>query len=145
VVREAFGTFDHVVHSGYARTMQTLDHMLEVYTADERARMSIRHHLFVRERDGGHTYDMTDAEVQAAFPWLNDTGRRSARSSRVRPAAKASPTSARACSGCNAGSATRGVVDVRSNCVQHIKRKCVSREARFVLRVRHRSFLARRW
>jgi len=46
--------------------------MLEAYPADERARMIIRHHLFVRERDGGHTYDMTDAEAQAAFPWLQE-------------------------------------------------------------------------
>ena len=71
-VRSAYGTFDYIVHSGYARTVQTLEHMLEAYPADERARMIIRHHLFVRERDGGHTYDMTDAEAQAAFPWLQE-------------------------------------------------------------------------
>jgi broad specificity phosphatase PhoE len=71
-LRDSHGTFDYIVHSGYARTVQTLEHMLEAYTAEERARMRIRHHLFVRERDGGHAYDMTDAEAQAAFPWLND-------------------------------------------------------------------------
>jgi broad specificity phosphatase PhoE len=26
---------------------------------------------FVRERDAGYTYDMTEAEVRAAFPWLD--------------------------------------------------------------------------
>src|SRR4051794_16733027 len=31
-LREAYGTFDYVVHSGYARTVQTLDHILEAYT-----------------------------------------------------------------------------------------------------------------
>jgi broad specificity phosphatase PhoE len=72
VLRERFGAFDYVVHSGYARTIQTLDQLLDAYTADERARMIVRHHLFVRERDGGHAYDMTDAEAQAAFPWLAD-------------------------------------------------------------------------
>src|SRR5262249_9760592 len=71
-LRDAYGPFDYLVHSGYARTVQTLEHMLEAYTADERARMPIRHHLFVRERDAGHAYDMTDAEAQAAFPWLAD-------------------------------------------------------------------------
>jgi broad specificity phosphatase PhoE len=71
-LRDRFGTFDYIVHSGYARTVQTLDHMLEAYTDEERARMRVRHHLFVRERDGGHAYDMTDAEAQAAFPWLQD-------------------------------------------------------------------------
>jgi broad specificity phosphatase PhoE len=71
-VRDVYGTFDYVVHSGYARTVQTLEHMLEAYTPEERARMPVRHHLFIRERDGGHAYDMTDAEAQAAFPWLQE-------------------------------------------------------------------------
>jgi len=71
-LREAYGTFDYIVHSGYTRTVETLEHMLHAYSAEERARMIVRHHLFVRERDGGHAYDMTDAEAQAAFPWLND-------------------------------------------------------------------------
>ena len=71
-VRDSYGTFDYIVHSGYTRTVETLEHMLHAYSAEERARMVVRHHLFVRERDGGHAYDMTDAEAQAAFPWLND-------------------------------------------------------------------------
>jgi broad specificity phosphatase PhoE len=71
-LRDSYGTFDYVVHSGYKRTVQTLDHILEAYTPAERAAMTVRHHLFVRERDGGHAYDMTDAEAQAAFPWLNE-------------------------------------------------------------------------
>jgi 2,3-bisphosphoglycerate-dependent phosphoglycerate mutase len=36
------------------------------------AQMHVRHHLFIRERDGGHAYDMTDAEATAAFPWLQN-------------------------------------------------------------------------
>jgi broad specificity phosphatase PhoE len=71
-LRRDYGTFDYVVHSGYARTQQTLDRIMAAYTDEERARMPVRHHLFVRERDAGHAYDMTDAEAQAAFPWLND-------------------------------------------------------------------------
>ena len=71
-LRRDYGTFDYVVHSGYARTVQTLDQILAAYTPEERARMPVRHHLFVRERDAGHAYDMTDAEAQAAFPWLQD-------------------------------------------------------------------------
>ena len=71
-IRNRYGVFDYIVHSGYKRTVQTLDHLLDAYTPEERARMPLRHHLFVRERDGGHAYDMTDAEAQAAFPWLND-------------------------------------------------------------------------
>jgi broad specificity phosphatase PhoE len=34
--------------------------------------MRVRHHLFIRERDQGHAYNMTDAEAAAAFPWLQD-------------------------------------------------------------------------
>jgi broad specificity phosphatase PhoE len=34
--------------------------------------MRVRHHLFIRERDQGHAYAMTDAEASAAFPWLQD-------------------------------------------------------------------------
>lgn len=71
-MREQYGVFDYVVHSGYRRTVQTCDAILAAYSEEERARMPVRHHLFVRERDGGHAYDMTDAEAQAAFPWLND-------------------------------------------------------------------------
>ncbi len=71
-IRGQYGLFDQVVHSGYRRTVQTTEGILSAYSAEERARMPVRHHLFVRERDGGHAYDMTDAEAQAAFPWLND-------------------------------------------------------------------------
>jgi broad specificity phosphatase PhoE len=71
-IREQYGVFDYVVHSGYRRTVQTCDEILSAYTEEERSRMPVRHHLFVRERDAGHAYDMTDGEAQAAFPWLND-------------------------------------------------------------------------
>jgi len=71
-LRDTFGTFDYVFHSGYTRTIQTTEHLLASYPPEDRARMIVRHHLFIRERDGGHTYDMTDAEASAAFPWLQD-------------------------------------------------------------------------
>ncbi len=71
-IRDAYGVFDYVVHSGYKRTIQTTEEILNAYSTQERARMYVRHNLFVRERDAGHAYDMTDAEAQAAFPWLQD-------------------------------------------------------------------------
>jgi broad specificity phosphatase PhoE len=71
-LRDAYGRFDHVVHSGYARTIETTTQILEAYSSEERAGMQVRHDLFVRERDAGHAYDMTDAEATAAFPWLHD-------------------------------------------------------------------------
>lgn len=71
-LRDTFGAFDYVFHSGYTRTIETAEQLLAAYPEDERARMVVRHHLFIRERDGGHTYDMTDAEAAAAFPWLQE-------------------------------------------------------------------------
>ena len=71
-LRDTYGTFDVVFHSGYRRTVETAEAILAAYPAEERARMRVRHHLFIRERDGGHTYDMTDAEATQAFPWLQE-------------------------------------------------------------------------
>jgi hypothetical protein len=52
-LRDAYGAFEYVVHSGYKRTIQTTEEILKAYGPDERARMYVRHHLFVRERDAG--------------------------------------------------------------------------------------------
>jgi probable phosphoglycerate mutase len=71
-LRERCGVFDHVETSGYARTEQTADGLLSAYTSAERSRMTRRANLFLRERDTGYAYDMTEAEALAAFPWLDD-------------------------------------------------------------------------
>ena len=69
-LRSDFGAFDYVYHSGYRRTQETAEHLLAAYTDEERKAMLVRHHLFLRERDAGWTYDMTTTEAEAAFPWL---------------------------------------------------------------------------
>jgi 2,3-bisphosphoglycerate-dependent phosphoglycerate mutase len=71
-VRERFGPFDYVYTSGYTRTVETAEGILAAYTDDERAAMKVRTNLFIRERDPGHTYDMTRDEAESAFPWLED-------------------------------------------------------------------------
>lgn len=71
-IRERFGVFDYVYTSGYARTEQTAEGILSAYTDEERARTNVRMNLFVRERDPGFTYDMTEAEAESAFPWLEE-------------------------------------------------------------------------
>jgi broad specificity phosphatase PhoE len=63
---------DYVYTSGYKRTVETADGLLAAYSDTERAQMKVRMNLFLRERDPGHAYDMTEAEAEAAFPWLND-------------------------------------------------------------------------
>jgi broad specificity phosphatase PhoE len=71
-IRERFGVFDCVYTSGYTRTDQTAQALLEAYPNDERARTRTERNLFIRERDPGYSYDMTEAEAKAAFPWLEE-------------------------------------------------------------------------
>lgn len=71
-IRERFGAFDQIYHSGYKRTVDTTEAILAAYPPALRERMRVRHHLFIRERDQGHAYDMTDAEAAEAFPWLQN-------------------------------------------------------------------------
>ena len=71
-LRERHGTFDCVYTSGYVRTVQTTEGLLRAYDDAERDRMPVRMSVFVRERDPGFTYDMTEAEVDTAFPWLEE-------------------------------------------------------------------------
>jgi probable phosphoglycerate mutase len=67
-LHDRFGAFDAIVHSGYARTIQTADEILRVFPGAP----SPTHDLFVRERDTGHGWDMTTAEAEVAFPWLEE-------------------------------------------------------------------------
>jgi broad specificity phosphatase PhoE len=69
-IRDRFGTFDFVYTSGYARTEQTARGLLAAYPDDERAQIAVLTNLFIRERDSGYGYDMTEAEAESAFPWL---------------------------------------------------------------------------
>lgn len=71
-IRERFGVFDYVYHSGYERTQQTTNLILDAYKPEDQALMRVRANHFLRERDPGHTYDMTEAEADLAFPWLRE-------------------------------------------------------------------------
>jgi 2,3-bisphosphoglycerate-dependent phosphoglycerate mutase len=71
-LRERFGTFDYAYHSGYRRTIETLDQMLMAYPEAERSQIKVRMNQFIRERDPGHAYDMTKDEAEKAFPWLQE-------------------------------------------------------------------------
>lgn len=71
-LRERFGAPDYCYHSGYRRTEQTLEEILRAFHAKERDKIKVRMNQFIRERDPGYAYDMTTAEAEAAFPWLQD-------------------------------------------------------------------------
>jgi broad specificity phosphatase PhoE len=71
-IRERFGAFDYLYTSGYARTEETAEGILAAYPPVEREQMRLKADLFIRERDPGFAYDMTTAEAEVAFPWLNE-------------------------------------------------------------------------
>ena len=71
-LREMFGTPDYLYHSGYRRTIETSEAILSSYSAEERDRINVRMNAFVRERDAGYAYDMTQEEAEATFPWLQE-------------------------------------------------------------------------
>lgn len=71
-IRERFGVFDYVYTSGYTRTEETAQGLLEAYPDEERARIKVERNFYIRERDPGYAYDMTEAEAKAAFPWLEE-------------------------------------------------------------------------
>jgi len=71
-LQQNFGTFDYIYHSGYKRTKDTLDNILTAYSPAEQKNMTVRKDLFVRERDPGYAYDMTESEANTAFPWLQE-------------------------------------------------------------------------
>jgi len=71
-LRELYGVPDYIYHSGYLRNIETTDEILTAYTPEEQARINIRQNPFIRERDPGYTYDMTQAEAENAFPWLQE-------------------------------------------------------------------------
>ena len=72
VLKQSYGTFDYIYHSGYKRTEQTVEEILKNYSESEIARMQIRMSTFIRERDAGYAYDMTETEAKKHFPWMEE-------------------------------------------------------------------------
>jgi len=70
-LRRRFGAPDYLYHSGYTRAVQTAEGILTAYSDKERARIQVRQHIFIRERDPGYAYDMTRDEVAANFPFMD--------------------------------------------------------------------------
>jgi broad specificity phosphatase PhoE len=71
-LKSEFGLFDYAYHSGYERTDKTLSLALEAYSPEEREKIQVRKNPFLRERDAGYTYDMTEEEAERFFPWLKE-------------------------------------------------------------------------
>jgi len=71
-LRQTFGTFDRVFNSGYRRTRETTEGIAQAWPPEEHRNMVAMEHLWLRERDGGYTFNMTASEAEQAFPWLQD-------------------------------------------------------------------------
>lgn len=67
-----FERFDLVIHSGYRRARDTAAALLEAWPAEARSAIEVREHVFLRERDTGYTFNMTEPEARDAFPWLQE-------------------------------------------------------------------------
>ncbi len=67
-----FGSFDYAYHSGYCRTQETLLAILQGFRPAVRSKIKVRQNSFLRERDPGYAYDMTEEEVDRHFPWLKE-------------------------------------------------------------------------
>jgi len=69
-LKNDYGTFDTVYDSGYLRTIQTREGLLQCYSPEELAAVKIRSHHLIHERLSGYAYDMTDDEVRTNFPYF---------------------------------------------------------------------------
>ena len=72
MIKHKYGIFDYIFHSGYNRTIQTLDEALIAYTPEEIAQMIIRMNPYICERHAGYTYNMTQEEAEKNFPWQEE-------------------------------------------------------------------------
>jgi probable phosphoglycerate mutase len=69
-LRSQYGVPECIYHSGYRRTIETTNGILDAYNEREREGIDVRSHILLRERDTGYTFNMTAKEAAAAFPWL---------------------------------------------------------------------------
>jgi broad specificity phosphatase PhoE len=64
--------FTDVLDTGYERTVETLDHILEAYPDEEKEFMTRQHDLSLRERENGYSYSLIKKEMETHFPWMQE-------------------------------------------------------------------------
>lgn len=69
-LKQQFGVFDEIWTSGYLRTEQTTEGILEAYSPEERVSIPIKRSCRLRERESGYTFNMLQSEVDSNFPWF---------------------------------------------------------------------------
>lgn len=65
-----------IVHSGYVRTIQTANAILDVIPEERHSTIDIKESILLRERDPGYTFFMTPEESSRAFPWFAESRRK---------------------------------------------------------------------
>ena len=71
-LREEHESFDVIVDSGFRRTQETVEHLLEAWPVEERDAIERHSNDLLRERDAGYALNMTEEEAASAFPWLQE-------------------------------------------------------------------------
>ncbi len=71
-LKSQFGIPDLVIHSGFARTVETTDGILKAYSGKERAKFQVLENHLIRERNSGYLMNYTEKEVREMFPWWGD-------------------------------------------------------------------------
>lgn len=72
-IRERYGSFDQVVHTGYKRSEDTLRYILEAYSVEERVQMRTNRNFHLRERSSGYVALMSKDEAAWRFPWMEES------------------------------------------------------------------------
>lgn len=68
-LKEMYGIFDYVYSSPFIRTRETAKGLMHAYQKENN--IQYRENLFIRERDAGYGFPMTQEESQKYFPWLS--------------------------------------------------------------------------
>lgn len=75
-IRELLGVPDYLFNSGFLRTKQTTEAILEAYSLEELKNLIVKESHLVRERNPGYLWNFTVAEVEERFPWWEDYWRK---------------------------------------------------------------------
>lgn len=69
-LRTAFPIPNRITHSGYLRTVQTTEGILEAYEPEVRKEMPLAWSPLIRERHAGYGFEMWESIAAKFFPWL---------------------------------------------------------------------------
>ncbi len=69
-LRDIFGIPNYIFHSGYLRTIQTVEGILYSFEEREKKKIIILKDDLIRERAVGYVYNMKEKDARRSFPWV---------------------------------------------------------------------------